>query len=59
MKGLSIHYDFTWAIALAAEQEDSRHGLCGMQCSCLPIRIMTTMEFQKWPSAAVQSSRRY
>jgi hypothetical protein len=25
----------------------------------LAIRVMTTMEFQKWPSAAVQSSRRY
>jgi len=23
------------------------------------LRVMTTMEFQKWPSAAVQSSRRY
>jgi hypothetical protein len=35
MKGLSIHNDFSWATALAAEQENSRDGLCGMQWSCL------------------------
>jgi hypothetical protein len=37
-KGLfeqSIHNDFSWATALAAEQENSRDGLCGMQWSCL------------------------
>jgi hypothetical protein len=27
MKGLSIHYDFSSATALAAEQENSRDGL--------------------------------
>jgi hypothetical protein len=32
MKGLSIHYDFSSATALAVEQENSRDGLCGMQC---------------------------
>jgi hypothetical protein len=31
----------------------------GAEWPPLVFRVMTNMEFQKWPSAAVKSSRRY
>ena len=48
MKGLSIHYDFRSATALAAEQENSRDGLR----NAVLVRIMLDLDAGAHESAS-------